>query len=216
MTELCEAVGAVVAFPQAAGRIGSGYAWDDAVDMPYLTKLVDELRRRYPTPEDRVCMAGMSGGARIASRFAALRADAVGVVGAVAGLRGPGAVRPSRPVAIVAFHGTADRINPYEGSGTARWDESVTDAALAWALANGVDRRPVEVAVSPNLRRATYGSAAGEVVLWTALGAGHTWPGSRLGLGLRLLLGRTTTEIDATAEIGRFWERHAGDGGSFC
>jgi poly(3-hydroxybutyrate) depolymerase len=45
-------------------------------------------------------------------------------------------------------------------------------------------------------------------VLWTALGAGHTWPGSQLGLGLRLLLGRTTREIDATAEIGRFWERH--------
>jgi poly(3-hydroxybutyrate) depolymerase len=36
------------------------------------------------------------------------------------------------------------------------------------------------------------------VMLWTVSGGGHTWPGSPLGLLLRVLLGKTTTEIDAT------------------
>jgi poly(3-hydroxybutyrate) depolymerase len=36
----------------------------------------------------------------------------------------------------------------------------------------------------------------------------HTWPGGRGGPLLRLLLGRTTREIDATGEIWRFFVRH--------
>ena len=55
----------------------------------------------------------------------------------MAGLRPPG-VPVHRPVPILSFHGTNDRINPYGGSGTQRWNESVPDAARAWALANGI------------------------------------------------------------------------------
>jgi poly(3-hydroxybutyrate) depolymerase len=39
------------------------------------------------------------------------------------------------------------------------------------------------------------------VTLWVSRGAGHTWPGSRLPIALRLLLGRTSHEIDATEEL---------------
>ena len=31
------------------------------------------------------------------------------------------------------FHGTADRLNPVAGAGAERWNESVPDAAAAWA-----------------------------------------------------------------------------------
>jgi poly(3-hydroxybutyrate) depolymerase len=41
------------------------------------------------------------------------------------------------------------------------------------------------------------------VTLYVSQGAGHTWPGSRLPLFLRLILGRTSMEIDATTEIWR-------------
>jgi polyhydroxybutyrate depolymerase len=45
--------------------------------------------------------------------LAAARSDLVSAVGAVAGLRSGGRHTPTRPVPILAFHGTADRINPY-------------------------------------------------------------------------------------------------------
>ena len=38
------------------------------------------------------------------------------------------------PLRVVAFHGTADRLNPFAGSGTERWNESVPDAAAAWRV----------------------------------------------------------------------------------
>jgi poly(3-hydroxybutyrate) depolymerase len=79
-------------------------------------------------------------------------------------------------------------------------------------VANGLTPEPQVVAVSSTLTRTTYGQEgqAGEVTLFTSRGAGHTWPGARLGLLLRLLLGRTSREIDATARIWSFAQAHGG------
>jgi polyhydroxybutyrate depolymerase len=205
--------GLVVAFPQASLPVGSGFEWDHYIDMAFLLELISELRVCYPTAATRVCMTGMSGGARMACYFASLEPELVAAVGAVAGLRAPESGNTRRAVPIVAFHGTADRINPYEGSETARWQESVPEAARRWAVANGVDSDPVTTAVAPGVTRTTYGvqGQPGEVTLWTVQGGGHTWPGSPLPLHLRLFLGRTTTAIDATKEIWSFAQPHLVD-----
>ena len=205
--------GVVAVFPQAIVPAGSGFEWDHQADMAYLLQMAAELRRRYPTAHRRVCITGMSGGARMACHFAATEPGAVAMVGAVAGLRAPDGPPVSRPVPVLAFHGTADRINPYAGSGTARWGESVPEAARRWAIANGVDSEVVTSVVSPRLTRTTYGGEGhpGEVTLWTAQGAGHTWPGSRLPMLLRLIVGRTTMEIDASTKLWSFAQLHMRD-----
>ncbi len=207
------AEGVVVAFPQGLAPAGSGYQWDHRADTAFLAQLAGDLLQRHPTPDGRVCMTGMSGGARMSSLFAAARPETVRMVGAVAGLRAPDVAPLTRPVPILAFHGTSDRINPYAGSGTTRWDESVPESARRWAEANGHAGPPTETAVSPSLTRTTYGAEGepGEVTLWTSKGAGHTWPGTRLGPFLRLILGRTSVEIDATERIWAFARAHAGD-----
>jgi polyhydroxybutyrate depolymerase len=208
MGTVAVADGALVAFPQAVQPAGRGYEWNFDADTAYLSGLVDDLCGRYSIGSGQVCISGMSGGARMSSHFASIRPDAVSLVGAVAGMRAPSTSQPatrmsSRPVRILAFHGTADRINPYAGSGTARWNESVPDAAQQWAAANGADPNPTVEQLSTHVTRTTYGldGAANGVVLWTVSGGGHTWPGTRLGPLLRLILGHTTTEIDATALI---------------
>jgi polyhydroxybutyrate depolymerase len=210
--QLARTASAVVVFPQAIEPIGTGYEWDPSQDVGYIAGLATELGSRHRTPHGRVLLTGMSGGARMSSLFASVHPELVQAVGAVAGLRSPG-VSVHRPVPIVSFHGTNDRINPYGGSGTRRWNESVPDAARAWALANGITAPPAEVAVSPTLTRTTYGAEGqpGEVTLWTSRGAGHTWPGGHLGLLLSLFLGRTSREIDATKSIWEFGLRHADD-----
>jgi polyhydroxybutyrate depolymerase len=181
-------------------------------DVNYIAGLATELLSRHRTPHGRVLLTGMSGGARMSSLFASVHPELVQAVGTVAGLRSPGGP-VHRPVPILSFHGTNDRINPYGGSGTQRWNESVPDAARAWALANGITAPPAEVAVSPTLTQTTYGAEGqpGEVTLWTSRGAGHTWPSGHPGLLLSLFLGRTSREIDATKSIWEFGLRHAGD-----
>jgi polyhydroxybutyrate depolymerase len=210
--QLAHSASAVVVFPQAMVPFGAGYEWDPGQDVDYIAGLATELLSRHRMPHGRVVLTGMSGGARMSSLFASVHPEFVQAVGAVAGLRSPGgAVR--RPVPILSFHGTKDRINPYAGSGTQRWNESVPDAAGAWALANGITDPPTELAVSSTLTQTTYGAEGqpGEVTLWTSRGAGHTWPGGHLGLMLSLSLGRTSKEIDATKSIWEFGLRHAGD-----
>ena len=197
--------GAVVAFPGAAWPLGSGFEWDLEGDVEYLQVLVGWLLARYPEADRRVCLAGMSGGARIASRFASLHPEAVQVLGAVAGLRAPAQARLEHPLRVLAFHGTADRFNPFAGSGTERCNESVPDAAAAWARALGLPSEPSRQELTGHLSRISF-SDPGEVAtvtLFISEGAGHTWPGSRLPLFLRLILGRTSNEIDATTEIWR-------------
>jgi polyhydroxybutyrate depolymerase len=210
--QLAHTAGAVVVFPQAIEPIRAGYEWDPRRDDDYLAGLATELLSRHRTPHGRVILSGMSGGARMSSHFASVHPELVGAVGAVAGLRSP-ATPVQRPVPILAFHGTKDRINPYAGSGTQRWNESVPEAARAWALVNGITERPTEVAVSPTLTRTTYGAEGqpGEVTLWRSRGAGHSWPGGHLGLMLSFYLGRTSKEIDASQSIWEFGLRHAGD-----
>ncbi len=206
--------GAAVVFPEAVRPIGRGFEWDHDGDIPFLTELARDMVDRYRPASGRVLMSGMSGGARMSCYFAASRSELTLAVGAVAGLRADGQHPPTRPVPIVAFHGTADRINPYAGGTTPRWDESVAEAARRWAEANGLPAAAPSVeTLSPTVTRTTYGpqGGPGEVTLYTFAGAGHTWPGSNVGLFLRLFLGRTSRELDATRTIWDFGERHAGD-----
>jgi polyhydroxybutyrate depolymerase len=89
----------------------------------------------------------------MASRFASLHPESVRVLGAVAGLRAPAQTRIEHPLRVVAFHGTADRLNPFAGSGTERWNESVPDAAAAWARALGLTNKPTRHELTGHLTR---------------------------------------------------------------
>lgn len=207
--------GVAVAFPQGAWPRRSGFEWDLEGDVEYLRVVVGRLRERYRDADRRVCVAGMSGGARMASRFASLHPESVRVLAAVAGLRAPAQPRLEHPLRVLAFHGTADRLNPFAGGGTERWNESVPDAAAAWARALGVPDEPTRQELTAHLTRIDLGdpSEAAGVTLFVSRGAGHTWPGSRPSLVssgprsplspifLRLALGRKSKEIDATTEI---------------
>ena len=157
--------GMTVVYPQADVAAGRGYAWDHERDLAYLAAVVEQVRAELGAAASPVFLAGMSGGARMACTYAAARADEVAAVAAVAGLRSP-EVRPARPVPIVAFHGLADRINPYPGGRGDRWRESVPEAAAAWATANGVETSQTATEPGPGLTKITYGEGTpGEVTL---------------------------------------------------
>jgi polyhydroxybutyrate depolymerase len=196
--------GAVVAFPEAILRLGSGYVWDQGRDLGFLAALIESLVQEYPVAPAGVVISGMSGGARMACLVASMRADLVLAVGAVAGLRAPAQPTLARPIPVIAFHGLADRVNPYAGGARREWQENVGAAAAAWAAANGAEDRS-ESDAAPGVKRTAYGApgSPGEVVLFAIGGAGHTWPGGHLGLLGTLFLGRTSRAVDATGSIWR-------------
>jgi len=125
----------------------------------------------------------------------------------VGGIRFPGPCAAARPFPILAFHGTADDVNPYDGGGQPYWGSGVEPAVLGWAQHNACAARS-DTPFSPSVLEIAYGGAGcgNEVLLYRIDGFGHTWPGS-LGTGPAAASG-APSDVTANRLLWNFFERH--------
>jgi polyhydroxybutyrate depolymerase len=117
-------------------------------------------------------------------------------------------------VPIVAFHGDADPIAPYQGRPSSRPGEialpAVRQAVSDWASALDCDAAPVTSRAAADVELAAYdGCASGgeDALLYTVLGGGHTWPGAAFDFP-REITGPTTHSISATDLMLSFFASH--------
>jgi polyhydroxybutyrate depolymerase len=212
-----EQSGFVLIMPVAAVDFPpGGHTWNVPVDnalpsdVEFVRAALRDVSARVCVDPGRVYAAGFSGGARLASQLACELSDRIAAIGAVGGLRCPEGCAPRRPVPVIAFHGTADPINPYPGGGPSYWQSGVDHALRAWVERNGCRGQPVRDRVSTSVSRYTFPGcgAAAEVVFYRLEGAGHIWPGSGFDFpGDRF--GPMNREISATREMLDFFRRHA-------
>jgi polyhydroxybutyrate depolymerase len=216
----------IVAYPQALIPDGNGFDWNvpgvplvggkpvpahAANDVVFLTQLVGVLEQRYCINPSRVYATGFSGGARTASQLACDSSKVFAAVAAVSGLRRPSPCPTGRPVPIIAFHGTADPVDPYDGHGQPYWTYSVAQAAADWAQQDGCSTRPATSKPQATVTLTAYGHCGGgaSVELYTISGEGHEWPGGPpLPAALTSLLGAQSSAIDANNVIWAFFAAH--------
>lgn len=81
---------------------------------------------------------------------------------------------------VIAFHGTADPIDPHDGGGPGYWGYGVEEALRNWARRNNEIQGGAEDRVSESVTKIWYPSRYGtaDVVLYRIRGAGHVWPGN--------------------------------------
>ncbi len=196
----------IVAYPQGLIPSGTGFDWDipgvplfgggyaprgSANDVAFLTELVPVLEAEYCVNPREVFATGMSGGGRMASQLACDASSTFAAVAPVAGLRLPSPCPTTRPVPIVAFHGTADPVDPYNGNGQAYWTYSVPMAASRWAAQDKCSR-DAETAHHSGFTLISYQGCPGDAVveLYSVTGEGHEWPGGpRMPPTITALLG---------------------------
>jgi len=225
MDATADAVGFVVAYPQGAIPLDGGYAWNvpgvplasgaavpkgTPSDVAYLRSLVGRLESRYCVDASRVYATGFSGGARMASQVACDLSTTFAAVAPVSGLRLPSPCPSKRDVPVLAFHGTADAVDPFAGHGLGYWTYSVPTAAARWAVHDGCAAAPVAMA-NPGYSVTTYtGCRQGSAVeLYAISGEGHEWPGGpALPTRITKLLGPQSSAVDADALIWRFFAAH--------
>lgn len=209
-----EARGFVVLLPEATTPFASGgFTWNIPQergrpdDVKYIREVIEDVTQRLCIDEARLFAMGFSGGARLASSAVCILSRQFAALGAVGGLRSPGAC--DSPMPVIAFHGDADPINPYGGGGPSYWRESVDAALQAWAARNECDGQPSRTTVGPSVERITYSDCArgAEVTLYRLEGAGHVWPGSSAPLPAERF-GASSRNVDATALILAFFERY--------
>jgi polyhydroxybutyrate depolymerase len=209
LTAATDSAGGIVVFPEGTGR-EPGWNIDKLTvgpdDSAFLLALIESL-------DARVCIAprplvtGYSNGGGMALRFACDAPDRVGVVAPVA------ATFPScaSEVPLIAFHGSADLVVPYEGGaapGASRTLPPVHRAASEWARTLGCDGLPTISHPAAGIELSTYGNCRlGAAVLYTVLDGGHTWPGAAIELDPGIA-GRTTRSISASELMLEFYVSH--------
>ncbi len=216
----------IVVYPQADIPAGTGYEWNvpgqplfggAAVpagapdDVSFIEQLVGTLEQKYCIDQHRVFATGFSGGARMASQLACDASTVFAAVAPVSGLRLPTPCPSTRPVPVVAFHGTADPVDPYTGNGQKYWTYSVPVAAGQWAVHNGCPKAAVNSTPAAGVALTTYApcSAGSEVQLYSIVGEGHEWPGGpTLPRPITRALGPQSSAISANDVMWAFFVAH--------
>lgn len=228
-SSLAEREGFVVAYPDGVdkgwndGRDGvpSTAARENVDDVGFLAAVIDDVARRDAIDRSRVYVTGISNGAFMSSRFACERAELVAAIGLVAGTMGPelaAACRFARPVAVIAFLGTADPLVPYEGGvvhlgpfarGRTVSAHEAMHVFSAQSRCGAFHAQPSVPDVNPDDGSTARIDAAAcaestSVQLYTLEGGGHTWPGGAAYLPARFV-GNVNRDVDATATMWAFF-----------
>lgn len=235
--EVAKKEGFVVAFPQGAGV---PVHWDITKaapnnDLDFIDALIDTLGQQLCLDLSRVYSAGLSYGAIWSSFLTCHRADRFAAVGTVAGITMPKDCNPTRPMPVIAFHGTADPILSFNGgTGSAlstlfgKKDPNAPSTTAAptttvppdltgagypkntadWAARNGCQATFEDTDVTANVIKRVYDCpAAASVEFYIIKGGGHAWPGSAFSAGIEKIVGPTTFDINASELIWKFFER---------
>lgn len=225
LTQLAQREGFIVVYPDgverswADGRNASPASKQGVDDVGFLSALIDDFVARGKADASRVYVLGMSNGGFMALTLACRAAEKVTAVGSVTGLMGvelAASCAPSRPVSVAIVAGDDDRLVPFDGGVLPNGRGTIVGAEEAfarWVTLLGCPS-PATVAMLPDAapddgtaveRRELTGCRGGTSVrLDVVKGGGHTWPSGDRYLP-EGLIGKTSQDVDASAELWRFF-----------
>jgi polyhydroxybutyrate depolymerase len=189
-------------------------------DVAFVQAMLRTTNRTLCINPRRIFATGISNGAMFSTVLACALPARFAAIAPVAGINGAPVCDPGTPrVNVLAFHGTADPIVPYQGgdyfSGAiaGRTDgraqaTPVDDATAAWAEFDGCGTPSTPTFVADDVQHLVWPDCPtnGTVELYRVLGGGHTWPGATPVRSARL--GATTPSISATKLILDFFDAH--------
>ena len=225
--------GFVTITPQGQGPIAR---WDTNLasdDVAFIGDLLDEVEQTLCVDQSRIFVTGLSNGAFMTSAVACKYADRIAAAAPVAGIRDIAGCKPSRPVPVIAFHGTGDTFVAYDGglgssvanlpapdgSGKTLGQQgldaaqpkgpSIPEITAAWAKRNGCRTKLIEKTVTADVDLLTFTCPKGaEVELYRVDGGGHSWPGSAFSQQVSSVVGPTTMSISADELMWKFFQDH--------
>ncbi len=222
--------------PQVGGRhIPYWQTGFKSKDLTFLRGVLTNVTSTLCVDQNRLYVTGYSNGAIMASVLACVDAAQVAAIAPVSGIANPSHCKPSRPVPVVAFHGTSDPLVSYTGGlgslayklplppgtqGTiskllgnnvpqSTKGPSIPKSTAAWAKRDGCMSTSTTRVVAKNVALISYSCGNGSSVeLYRIRGGGHTWPGSVLDSKSKGL-GPTTMAINADTIMWNFFSAHA-------
>lgn len=176
----------IAVYPQGAGEHPTWETWEGSKDVQFIRDLIDRLEILCSIDPARIYATGLSLGGGMANRLACDLSDRIAAIGPVAGAYlNADLCSPSRPVPVMAVHGTADSIIFYNGfppggnSPGAYFTVGVPipQWASAWAQRNGCNARSSIVFREDPVSGQQWGNcrAGADVLLYTIRDGEHNW-----------------------------------------
>jgi polyhydroxybutyrate depolymerase len=199
-------------------------------DVRFVKAMLSTTESALCIDRNRVYATGISAGGIFATTLPCAVPGTFAAIAPVAGVNATKVCRAGTPrVSVLAFHGTADPIVPYNGgpffSGVSRarlgasgsptaglgaslQAHPVPDAIASWAAFDGCSTHPKVNRVADDVQRTTEQKCRAHlgVALYTVEGGGHTWPGA--AKVTRSRLGSVTASIDASELMLDFFHAH--------
>ena len=184
-------------------------------DVRFISELIDTLEAAYNIDPTKIYANGISNGGGMAFVLSCALSDRIAAVGMVAAAQSlPWSwCTDHRPVPMIAFHGTADPIIPYNGGrspvpNTPDLFPNVLTWTKNWARRNRCGPNPIDSVVAADVTRLEYTNCADDaaVVLYTVQGGGHSWPGGKPMP--EWYVGPTSNSIDASSLMWAFFREH--------
>lgn len=190
--------GFFVVYPETNPYYSSTHEWQfsgSSNDIDYLQALTPHIESVYPIDTTRVYLSGYSEGSGMSQRLictgSPLFASVWGDISSNLNKGIKDTCAPSRPITVVLFHGTADKISPY-GGGQNGLNGGITYSTAAtaqyWAQYDGCTASTTTYLPGDVLNNGkvvtdiqdswSAGCKSGtNVTLYTIPSGGHTWPG---------------------------------------
>jgi polyhydroxybutyrate depolymerase len=187
------------------------YAHDhDVDDVGFIRAVVAEVEKEHAVDPKRVYATGISNGAMMSYRLACEASDLFAAIAPVAGIIDVPECKPTRPVSVIDFQGTADEYVPMAGGvGKKAFDKEdrppVQQSIDFWAKQDGCS---VTVqAKGKDLTITNYGACddGTAVAYYVVQGGGHAWPG---GEQMAFFLDKPDPNVTASATIWDFFKQH--------
>jgi len=210
----------IVVYPEGTGRGPKSWEMTGSEtpsrmpDVIFISELIDKLEASYNIDKTRIYANGMSNGGGMAFVLSCTLSDRIAAVGMVSAGLYPewNWCTDHRPVPVIALHGTADPICPYNGGKSKFGDDifpSVQGFMANWSRRNRCGPNPSESVVAPDVTRLQYTDCADDagVVLYTVKGGGHQWPGGKQ-VRAGWMVGPYSRSVDATRQMWAFFREH--------
>lgn len=189
MDPIADREGFITVYPNGTGLIrtwnggnccGKAVA-DNVDDVGFVGALLDHVESLLCTDRRRVFASGMSNGAIMSHRLACELSQRIAAIAPVAGTIGVANCQPTRPVPVLAIHGTSDGHVPWDG-GLGCGPSNVASTSVASTVEGWRQRNHCDTTTSAYLDQGdghctTFGNCQGAVVLCGVDGRGHSWPG---------------------------------------
>ncbi len=231
--------GFILAIPEGTGEVKlgrlrgtwNGGSWAEgsccgnADDIGFISKMIDELKIKFNVDAKRIYATGISNGGLMTNRIGCELSEKVAAIAVVAPAAVESACHPSRPMPVMDIQGTADPLNPPDGSEPKGIFAKDSGSPLGMPYKRmtcyqvvdtwkNIDKCSSQETVTYENGKAKCISCndcadGAEVVLCIVKGMGHTYPGGAQYLPAKIV-GPVSNDISFD-QIWEFFKKHSLD-----